>query len=155
LAFGFGVVARVAVRAIGDLHELGRRTMRAGAAAINRATIFERWIMNSKVEALLRHEANAATDPSALALRAAQMQPAAPVFAMRHLSVLTYANGFTLWHYKAGKHRLEAVTTGNYFADASDMLAVGDLLMVSAADGARIVVVASHDHEHVALAPLA
>ena len=28
------------------------------------------------------------------------------VFAIRNLSVLAYANGFTLWHYKAGKERL-------------------------------------------------
>ena len=30
------------------------------------------------------------------------------VFAVRNLSVLAYANGFTLWHYKGGKERLEA-----------------------------------------------
>ena len=30
-------------------------------------------------------------------------------FAIRNLSVLAYANGFTLWHYKAGKDRLEQV----------------------------------------------
>ena len=28
-------------------------------------------------------------------------------FAIRNLSVLAYANGFTLWHYKAGNDRLE------------------------------------------------
>ena len=28
-------------------------------------------------------------------------------FAIRNLSVLAYANGFTLWHYKAGKDRLD------------------------------------------------
>jgi len=30
-------------------------------------------------------------------------------FAIRNLSVLAYANGFTLWHYKAGKDRLPQV----------------------------------------------
>ncbi len=30
-------------------------------------------------------------------------------FAIRNLSVLAYANGFTLWHYKAGKVRLHQV----------------------------------------------
>ena len=30
-------------------------------------------------------------------------------FAIRNLSVLAYANGFTLWHYKAGKDRLGQV----------------------------------------------
>ena len=61
-------------------------------------------------------------------------------FAIRNLSVLAYANGFTLWHYKSGKDTLDAVSGGNYLADASDMLTAGDLIMVTAADGARIVV---------------
>lgn len=77
------------------------------------------------------------------------------VFAIRNLSVLAYANGFTLWHYKAGKERLDAVAAGNFFADGSDMLAVGDLIMVTAADGARIVCVTMADIETVTTAPLA
>jgi ketopantoate hydroxymethyltransferase len=77
------------------------------------------------------------------------------VFAIRNLSVLAYANGFTLWHYKAGKERLEAVTAANFFADGADMLAVGDLIMVSAADGARIICVTMADIETVTSAPLA
>ena len=75
-------------------------------------------------------------------------------FAIRNLSVLAYANGFTLWHYKSGKDRLDAVTSGNYLADASDMLAVGDMIMITAADGARIVCVTLADPEAVVTAPL-
>ena len=77
------------------------------------------------------------------------------VFAIRNLSVLAYANGFTLWHYKAGKERLEAVAQPNFFADATDMLAVGDMIMVTAADGARIICVTMADIETVTTAPLA
>jgi len=77
------------------------------------------------------------------------------VFAIRNLSVLAYANGFTLWHYKAGKDRLETVARPNFFADAADMLAVGDMIMVSAADGARIVCVTLSDIETVTTAALA
>lgn len=62
-------------------------------------------------------------------------------FAIRNLSVLAYANGFTLWHYKSGKDKISAVSGGNYLADASDMLTAGDLIMLTAADGARIVCV--------------
>ena len=76
-------------------------------------------------------------------------------FAVRHLSVLAYANGFTLWHYKAAKDPLEIVTTNNHFGDAADMLTAGDLIMVTAADGARIVAVAMADIETVIVAPLA
>jgi hypothetical protein len=70
--------------------------------------------------------------------------------ALRNLSVLAYANGFTLWHYKAGKDRLDQVS----FADASDMLGAGDLIMVSAADGARILCVTLSEKEKVLVAPL-
>jgi hypothetical protein len=77
------------------------------------------------------------------------------VFAIRNLSVLAYANGFTLWHYKAPKERLDAVAAANYFADAADMLSVGDLVMISAADGARILCVGVADVETVVMAPLA
>ncbi len=41
-------------------------------------------------------------------------------FAIRNLSVLAYANGLTLWHYKAGKDGLDQVEIVNFFADASD-----------------------------------
>ena len=75
-------------------------------------------------------------------------------FAIRNLSVLAYANGFTLWHYKSGKDKLDAVGSGNYLADASDMLTAGDLIMITAADGARVVVVTLADVETVTTAPL-
>jgi hypothetical protein len=75
-------------------------------------------------------------------------------FAIRNFSVLAYANGFTLWHYKSGKDRLDAIAHDNYLADASDMLTAGDLIMVTAADGARILCVTLADVETVVTAPL-
>jgi hypothetical protein len=75
-------------------------------------------------------------------------------FAVRNLSVLAYANGFTLWHYKSGKDTLDAVGSGNYLADASDMLTAGDLIMTIAADGARVLCVTLADIETVITAPL-
>ena len=75
-------------------------------------------------------------------------------FAIRNLSVLAYANGFTLWHYKTGKDTLEAFSSGNYLGDASDMLTAGDLIMLTATDGARIVCVTLADLETVITAPL-
>lgn len=63
-------------------------------------------------------------------------------FAIRNLSVLAYANGFTLWHYKAGRDQLEQIETRDFFADAADMLAEGDMMMVSAPDGGRVLCVA-------------
>jgi hypothetical protein len=63
-------------------------------------------------------------------------------FSLRNLSVLAYANGFTLWHYKASEAALAAVNAPGFFAAAEDMLATGDMLMVSAADGAGVLCVA-------------
>jgi len=75
-------------------------------------------------------------------------------FAIRNLSVLAYANGFTLWHYKAGSDRLQSVAARDFFADAADMLAQGDLMMISAADGGRVVVVAPLEDGLIITAPL-
>jgi len=76
-------------------------------------------------------------------------------FAIRNLSVLAYANGFTLWHYKAGSDRLATVVARDFFADAADMLAQGDLMMISAADGARIITVAAPEDGLLVTTPLA
>jgi len=75
-------------------------------------------------------------------------------FAIRNLSVLAYANGFTLWHYKAGREKLDHVEKLDFFADAADMLAEGDMVMITGADGGRIVSVASGAGGEVATAPL-
>jgi outer membrane protein assembly factor BamB len=63
-------------------------------------------------------------------------------FSLRHLSVLAYANGFTLWHYKAGQAPLSVVSAPGFFAEAEDILATGDMMMVSAADGAGMLCIA-------------
>jgi hypothetical protein len=63
-------------------------------------------------------------------------------FAIRDLSVLAYAQGFTLWHYKARPGSLRHASTLGFFNDAADMLASGDIVMVSSPEGARIIVVA-------------
>ena len=59
-------------------------------------------------------------------------------FAIRSLSVLAYASGFTLWHYRTRTVRIPA---DGFFDEANDMLAVGDLILVSGSGGATILVV--------------
>jgi hypothetical protein len=61
-------------------------------------------------------------------------------FSLRNLSVLAYAQGFTLWHYRSGAENLIQVSAPGFFEDASDMFAMGDMVMISAPDGGRIVV---------------
>ena len=66
-------------------------------------------------------------------------------FAIRNLSVLAYANGFTQWHYKAPVSDGGAVTDTNYFADAGDMFATGDMIIVSNPGGGNILFVTAVD----------
>ena len=75
-------------------------------------------------------------------------------FSIRNLSVLAYANGFTLWHYRSAADALERITASDYFEDAGDMLSGGDIMMLSAPDGARIVTVAAAADGRVCAAPL-
>ena len=77
-------------------------------------------------------------------------------FAIRNLSVLAYAQGFTLWHYRAPALPLAGIDTQGFFNHAGDMLAPGYMLLVSAADGGRILfVTAASEAQGVATAPLA
>lgn len=48
-----------------------------------------------------------------------------------NLSALTYANGFTLWHYKT-PDLASSVDAAGYFNDAATMLRVGDFLFANA-----------------------
>ncbi len=50
----------------------------------------------------------------------------------KNLSVIAYANGFTLWHYLTGDTAV-AVKGANYFNSASDLLRQGDFVFVNAA----------------------
>lgn len=58
-------------------------------------------------------------------------------FASKDLSVLAYANGFTLWHY-ASPDADAAVAASGYFNGAADMLRVGDLILANVATGAAV-----------------
>jgi len=51
-------------------------------------------------------------------------------YVSKDLSVLAYANGFTLWHYTTLDLAAVVDTTG-YFNDASDMLRVGDIVVAN------------------------
>ena len=51
-------------------------------------------------------------------------------FQAKDLSVLAYANGFTLWHYTTADPAT-TVDTAGYFNAASDMLRVGDLILAN------------------------
>lgn len=75
------------------------------------------------------------------------------IFEISHLSVLAYAQGFTLWHYRAPRTPLGAVAADGFLQDAADLLASGDMVLVSAGDGGRVLYVSKHGQQ-VATAPL-
>jgi hypothetical protein len=49
-------------------------------------------------------------------------------FDIKDLSVMAYANGFTLWHYRTGDGVGDLDTSG-YFNEAGDLLREGDLVI--------------------------
>jgi hypothetical protein len=89
----------------------------------------------------------------------AAVKPVFP-FAIRNLSVLAYAQGFTLWHYRAGNAPVAEVTGPGFFDAAAEMFAAGDRILVSGMDGAIDLYVTAHTtgghaaDNTVAVAPL-
>jgi len=75
-------------------------------------------------------------------------------FTLRNLSVLAYANGFTLWHYKTDSDGFSQAGATGYFADAADLLCPGDMVMLSGEAGGRIATIAGTG-KNIALAALA
>lgn len=55
-------------------------------------------------------------------------------FQSKDLSVLAYANGFTLWHY-AGADAAATIAASGYFNAAADMINTGDLMIVTSDSG--------------------
>lgn len=51
-----------------------------------------------------------------------------------NLSVLAYANNFTLWHY-ASVDNAATITGAGYFNNAADMMRVNDLLVINSDTG--------------------
>ena len=52
-------------------------------------------------------------------------------YASSGLSAISYANGFTLWHYRT-RDLIAEVDNAGYFNAASKMLRVGDFMFVNA-----------------------
>lgn len=59
-------------------------------------------------------------------------------FDAAELSVLAYANGFTLWHYRTADPAESVLAAGpGYFAAANELLRPGDRIMVNLPAGNR------------------
>jgi hypothetical protein len=67
-------------------------------------------------------------------------------FTARNLSVLAYAQGFTLWHFKLSGAPADTAAAPGFFDAAADMMSPGDMIMVSGLAGGRILVVGTSKH---------
>jgi len=56
------------------------------------------------------------------------------------LSVLAYANGFTLWHYKSAEDTNGGMAGAGYFNAAADLLRAGDMLALNGKNGSAALV---------------
>ena len=58
-------------------------------------------------------------------------------FKNKNLSLIAYANGFSLWHYKT-TDAMEIVCNPGYFARAKKLCNTGDIMIVNAKNGTNI-----------------
>lgn len=70
-------------------------------------------------------------------------------FENKNLSVLAYANGFTLWHHKTAD-TFQKVING-YFNPVANLMAVGDMIILNTADFNGMVVVSEINNKNVKL----
>ena len=62
-------------------------------------------------------------------------------FQNKNLSVIAYANGFTLWHYKENA-TLATITASGYFSSLKTLMNSGDIILINGSNGTTIKVVA-------------
>lgn len=62
-------------------------------------------------------------------------------FQNKNLSVIAYANGFTLWHYKENA-TLATITASGYFSSLKNLMNTGDIIIINGSNGSAIKVIA-------------
>ena len=58
-------------------------------------------------------------------------------FQNKNLSVIAYANGFTLWHY-AEKETMANIGAAGYFDSVKTLMNVGDIIIINASDSTAL-----------------
>ena len=58
-------------------------------------------------------------------------------FQNKNLSVIAYANGFTLWHY-AEAETMAKISAAGYFNGVKTLMNVGDIIIINASDNTSI-----------------
>lgn len=70
-------------------------------------------------------------------------------FKSKDLSVLAYANGFSVWHYKTGDQLHEVVS--GYFNPVHDLMRANDMIILNTGDMNCIMFVKSIENKNVKL----
>ena len=52
----------------------------------------------------------------------------------KNISVVAYANGFTMWHYVSRTDALATASANGYFNVAASLMNVGDVIVINGAD---------------------
>ena len=65
-------------------------------------------------------------------------------FQNKNLSVIAYANGFTLWHYAANE-TMATITTSGYFNIVKTLMNTGDVIIINGSDKTSIKKIAVSD----------
>lgn len=58
-------------------------------------------------------------------------------FQNKNLSVIAYANGFTLWHY-AENATMATITASGYFNNVNTLMNTGDIVIINASDNTSL-----------------
>ncbi|MBO5833333.1 MAG: hypothetical protein J6R22_00015 [Alphaproteobacteria bacterium] len=58
-------------------------------------------------------------------------------FQNKNLSVIAYANGFTLWHYSANE-TLATIAANGYFNSVKTLMNIGDIIIINGSDSTAI-----------------
>ncbi|MBD5389228.1 hypothetical protein HDR63_03155 [bacterium] len=74
-------------------------------------------------------------------------------FQNKNLSVIAYANGFTLWHYAAAETMAVISATG-YFNDVKTLMNIGDVVIINGSDNTAIKKINITDAGNVTVAGL-
>lgn len=74
-------------------------------------------------------------------------------YTAKEMSVLAYANGFTLWHYRS-VDPVDALRTKGYFDPAADLLRIGDVVIATAESGAGLFLVNASSGTEATIFPI-
>lgn len=55
-------------------------------------------------------------------------------FKNKNMSVIAYANGFTMWHYSSTEHTLAEIVADGFFNPVNTLCAVGDIIIINGTD---------------------